>query len=451
MAEDDQGNHSHRFAGGHATLARAIKSEEQEAAITSMVKDKIRLYLEISPQGMDSAKPLQIDAILVNNGVGHRFPGGARDLRDTWVEIEFLDSERRTLASSGHRYRQDPSERDVHRLRVGLVDERGELVETHGVGHFRTPAFDHTIAPQGAAIARYALPREAAKRVDTVRARLLQRRLTPVFQAYACAENRREAGQRFKQATKRFTGLSVDACAEQPILTLAEETLEILGVKRVPDWEATYWHGVGLTGDLQERARYAIAKLHRALDLIPTGRKRPEVMVRTELARALLRAGRSVEALNELQKAEALLPDEPVIHSLRAQAYRQTWRFEEMISPLKRALSLAPNDAGLARELALAYGSLRKHRLALQAAQHGLKLEPRDVDLLRLQMLAYQELDRESVHHRSAQRVFLAHKRDEEASTIRIACSRASAECLKEQLPIPIRTVNLKNLDKMKD
>ena len=208
---------------------------------------------------------------IVNHGVGHRFPGGARDLRDTWVEIEFLDRKGRLLASSGRDYRHDATEKDVHRLRVGLVDEHGELIETHGVGHFRTPAFDHTIAPQDAAIARYSLSSSLIGRVSSIRARLLQRRLTPVFHAYACEKALTDEGKRFREATTRVSGLTVDACTEQPILTLAED-IELLSSRQpVADWEELYWYGVGLTRDLQERARFAIATLRDALEVVPEG------------------------------------------------------------------------------------------------------------------------------------------------------------------------------------
>ena len=445
MEQDAQGHHSHRFAGGHSTLARSMKSQEQEAAIEALVQNRIRLFIEPDSYRGDTLKARHVDVVIVNEGVGHRFPGGARDLRDTWVELELLDSEGRLLASSGRRYRHDANEQDVHRLRVGLVDKEGELVETHGVGHFRTPAFDHTIAPQDAAIARYQLPFSHDDRASQVRARLLQRRLTPAFHAYACAAASEDEGRRFADATERFTGFSVDACANQPILTLAESTFELGPGESAPKWESRYWHGVGLTHDLQEKARHAIGAFREALRLIPDGAERPEVMVRTELARALLRAGRSAEALEELEAAESILPDEPVIYALKAQALRQAWKLSEMVAPLTRALELAPNDAGLARDLALAYGSSHNRHAALKAAQHGLRLEPRDVDLLRLQMLAYQHLEEGSEYHRTAERVFLAHKRDEEAAGIRIACSRSSEECLKEQLPIPTRVLKPMN------
>ena len=445
MEKHPSGGHSHRFAGGHATLAKAIASSEQFSAVESITKDKLKLYIALGPRRMEGSSPLQVDVTIVNHGVGHRFPGGARDLRDTWVEIEFLDRKGRLVASSGRDYRQDATEKDVHRLRVGLVDEHGELIETHGVGHFRTPAFDHTIAPQDAAIARYSLASSLIGRVSSIRARLLQRRLTPVFHAYACKKALTDEGKRFREATTRISGLTVDPCTEQPILTLAEDVELLSSSQTVADWEELYWRGVGLTRDLQERARFAVATLRDALKVLPEGDRRPEVMVRTELARALLRAGRSAEALEELKVSEGLLPSEPVIYALRAQALRQTWRLKEMISPLTYALELAPGDAGLARDLAMAYGSTKEHRSALAAAQQGLKLEPRDVDLLRLQMLAYQGIAPESSEYKAAAKVFLAHKRDEKAPAIRIACSQTSAECLKEQLPIPERTLKLNN------
>ena len=164
-------------------------------------------------------------------------------------------------------------------------------------------------------------------------------------------------------------------------------------------------------------------------------------MVLSELARALLRAGRTHDALEELRAAEALLPNEPLIFALKAQAMRQTWRLKEMVEPLRKAIELAPADAGLLRELAIAHGSVQEHGKALEAAQRGLALEPRDVDLLRLQMLAYQNLAPQSAHHLEAERVFLEHKRDEKAASLRIACSQTSKECLKEQLPIPTRVL----------
>ena len=169
-------------------------------------------------------------------------------------------------------------------------------------------------------------------------------------------------------------------------------------------------------------------------------------MVHSELARALLRAGRTHDALQELGAAEALLPSEPVIFALKAQAMRQTWKLKEMIEPLRKAIELAPADAGLLRELAIAHGSVQEHEEALKVAQRGLALEPRDVDLLRLQMLAYQKLAPQSTDHLAAEKVFLEHKRDEKAPSIRIVCSQTSKECLKEQLPIPTRV--LKGLER---
>ena len=89
MEKHPSGGHSHRFAGGHATLAKAIASPEQLSAVESMTKDKLKLYIALGPRSVESSSPLQVDVTIVNHGVGHRFPGGARDLRDTWVEIEF--------------------------------------------------------------------------------------------------------------------------------------------------------------------------------------------------------------------------------------------------------------------------------------------------------------------------------------------------------------------------
>ena len=352
-----------------------------------------------------------------------------------------------TVASSGQRYRTDPTESDVHRLRVGLVDETGKLIETHGVGHFRTPAFDHTLAPNDSAIARYQLQGAEIPSV-AVRARLLQRRLNPTFHRYACKQASEPNAKRFIEATFDYTGLRVDPCSDQPITTLATAQLSLTPSatstsEALEPWEQLYWYGIALTGDLQERARNAIVVLERALTLVPSSSKRAETMVRAELARALLRAGKSGEALEELQRAEQILPNEPLIFTLRAKALRQVWKLEESIEPLRKALASAPRDAGLARELALAYGSTQAHTQALEAAQRGLRLEPRDVDLLRLQMLAYQHLAPESPEYAAAKQAFSRHKRDETAPSIRSACSRSSPQCQKEQLPIPLRTLRI--------
>ena len=84
------GGHSHRFAGGHATPRQSNRKLEQFSAVESITKDKLKLYIALGPRRMEGSSPLQVDVTIVNHGVGHRFPGGARDLRDTWIEIEFL-------------------------------------------------------------------------------------------------------------------------------------------------------------------------------------------------------------------------------------------------------------------------------------------------------------------------------------------------------------------------
>ena len=109
------GHSSHRFAGGHSVLAAMTGSEAQIEAVKKMVENAA--FLDITFVGVDPLKPdlplekiqsgdtVFIDVVIHNDKVGHAFPGGAQDIRDTWLEVELVDGEERTLSSAGTKHR----------------------------------------------------------------------------------------------------------------------------------------------------------------------------------------------------------------------------------------------------------------------------------------------------------------------------------------------------------
>ncbi|MEO1269288.1 MAG: multiheme c-type cytochrome [Myxococcota bacterium] len=99
---------SHRFPGGHTTMAHGLGADLQMEAVEAMLRSAATLDIValasnnpkgvlapvVGSAGVDGPaemkvspkRPLAFDVVIFNKGVGHQFPGGVRDLRDTWVE-----------------------------------------------------------------------------------------------------------------------------------------------------------------------------------------------------------------------------------------------------------------------------------------------------------------------------------------------------------------------------
>ena len=319
---------SHRFPGGHTTLAAMIGAPDQLASVRELLEgaatvDIFELDQIPASARRERAQVVGFDVVLFNERVGHQFPGGARDLRDTWVEVVVEDARGEPVAHSGVTHARTGQEDYAYVLHARLASEDGATQREHDVSHFRTPVYDHTIAPRDAEVVRYLmeLPQdfEPERLPLKVRARLRHRRLSKMIHASVCDLSRTERGQAMARQVKTHKGLEVDGCAPQPIVEIGQD-VAWLGQgaearqtdEARPAWRRHYRHGLGLLHHVQENLGEARQAFQRAQAALGEGADaRHRAMVIQGLAKVSARQGRTDEAVELFMKADALAPDTP--------------------------------------------------------------------------------------------------------------------------------------------
>lgn len=450
------GHASHRFAGGHSTFAAMIDAPDQLDAIKTQLKGAATLDMfalsDIPAHARrEDVRTVGMDVVIFNERVGHAFPGGAKDLRDTWVEIVVTDERGEVIASSGLQHEQTAREDYTYVLHARLASGDGDRQTDHDVSHFRTPIYDHTIKPRDAAVVRYVfdVKGKEARRLQ-VRTRLRHRRLTPDILAEACAFSKTDQGAEYKAHTLTHTGKRPDPCIVQPIIEVSEVSMALL-VKEdgsfevtelsapLPEWQRYYRYGLGLLHHVQENLEETRRAFEHAQKHVPEQQERARSMVIQGLGMVSARQGRTKEALALFARSDALVPDHPSNAYNIGEAYMRVWKFEEAAEAFETA-SKSGEDARILRRWAIALGSKSHHAEALGVAHRGLKSEPRDPDLLRSQMLAYRGLEgAPEAAKTSTADVYDVYKRDTKAPHVRDQCSRADPVCRAERTPIGIR------------
>jgi len=76
---------------------------------------------------------LELDVVLRNLMVGHRFPGGVNDVQDTWIEVEIHDARGRRVVRHALPFRRGG-------WQLPLWLENGEYLATPILGSERLPA-----------------------------------------------------------------------------------------------------------------------------------------------------------------------------------------------------------------------------------------------------------------------------------------------------------------------
>ena len=437
------GHASHRFPGGHSTFAAMIDSDAQLEAVRAQVEGAATLDifpLDARRLPPSAASTMGFDVVLFNASTAHHYPGGARDLRDTWVEVVVKDAEGKVLGASGVTHALTGKEDYAYVLHARLASDDGATQREHDVSHFRTPVYDHTIAPRDAAVVRYALvlPEQVAQPLQ-ITARLRHRRFSPDIYARACQDSKTEQGRERAADTLKHKGVAPDPCTPQPIMEVARTSLSLSGEQAPHTWQQHYTYGLGLLHHVQENineAREAFGAAQQALG--ESGSAREQAMILQGLARVSSRQGRTKEAVDLFMQADALLPDHPSTYYGIGEAYMRVWGFDEASEAFEKAASLQP-DARTYQQWAIALGSARKPAEALRVAQLGLALESRNPHLLRSQMLAYRALEAPEEVQKQADEAFSIYKRDDRAPHVRDRCSATDAVCRAERTPIGTR------------
>ncbi len=412
---------SHRFLGGHSWLAAMQGDESQVERYRRFLRGVASV--DVAPPVTLEGSTLGFDVVIRNLMVGHRFPGGVMDAQDTRLEVTVTDARGRVLARD-----------DSHALRSEVLDKTGTPVKLRETHRFVTAVWNRTVEPRGVQAARYRLevPADAVAPV-TVTARLLHKSRNETLRRAACAESQTAVGQAFFKTSKKLNGVALDPCVAQPIIEVASSQQTVTA----PLWERKYFHGLALSGALQEYADEARAPLASALELAPDDRSRARVMA--ALCALDGRQGRTAEALEWCSKADRLLPGHPAIDRLKGLALANVWRWAEASEQFAACAKKVPADLEAWRLLAVSLGSAGRDADALAAAQRGLQLQPREPDLLRVQALSLAALNGDSG---PALERALQYRVPDNGPSVRAACSKNIEGCAAERNPVPLRVLH---------
>lgn len=439
-----EGHNSHRFAGGHTTLAAMTGDPEQLKAVEDLIKtaatidvpafgvDKVQLT---DWNGVKAGQRVWLDVVVHNKNTGHMFPGGAQDLRDTWIELELTDADGAVIAHAGTEHEQSGNDPSAYVLQSFMVDDDGQRVTDHSVHDFRTSSFRHSIGPKDSAVVRYAFVAKQDHDDLRVHVRLRHRRLTKTFAEATCKHVSRPEDDTFKQGAKTFRNFSGDPCQPQPVVEIASSNVRFS--ETTQDWLRHYQRGQGLAHSVSESLDEAVEAFQHALRLLgPEGDAMARAKTHFELGRVLGRQGRAKDAMDQYAHAETIVGPHPAIHFGRGDAYHRVFQFKEATAWYEKAAQLADDDR-IWRELAIASGSMMEAKRTLEAAQRGLAIEPRDPHLLRNQMLALKKLKAPEDAQKQAHKAYTTFERDEQAPNIQDVCAAKDDQCRKGRIPVP--------------
>ena len=450
----------HRWAASHTAMAAQLPDPAQGEGTEDTLIDSV--VIDVGATRVDGKRVLLpeeaeirggqrvlFDVILQNTGVGHRFPGGTRDMHDVWVEVEVRDASGHLLGVSR------PSEGDnddVFVLRATMLDGSADPEILHQVHRFGTPAFDRTLPSHGAQIVRYELAAPSDPSLPLrIDARLMHRKHSRGFQLAACEASRTERGKAFAHWAEALGKVALDPCTRQPLTEIANATVWMgdgathldripLGGAARPTVERLLGQALGLLRETQEHVELAKPSLKRALVLARASDSR-NLVARVELLLGRLASvqGRADDTVAATRRAEALVGPNPVFDRVQGDAYARVWRWSEAVDAYRRVVEASPGDWTAWRALARAYGSLADDPNALAAAELGLRLAPRDEGLLRSRSLALTGLGHPDAA--LAEEAWLRHRRPDSAPKMLAACERKHVRCRTDRQPIPHYTL----------
>jgi tetratricopeptide (TPR) repeat protein len=451
---------SHRFAGGQTWLAAMRGDSAQLDAVRAMLRGaaSIDVAAVVSSDGTRSlpadgapviaGQSLRFDVVVRSERVGHRFPGGVLDAQDTWVETRVEDAQGRTLASAGTLEESTGDDPSAHGLWALQVDDAGGPLRQRETQRFRTPVFNHTIAPRDADVVRYRFdvppsldPRSLPLRVT---ARLRHRSRSLELARAACSSARTTRSVEFVAET-RERGATLDACAPEPVTEIGEAEAWIgagwaarAAPPVLPAWRRLYDHGLGFLHGLQEDLDEARPSLERALQLTPPGGAQARAMVLYVLAQVDIREGLTGDAMDHLDEADALAPGELSIERARGQALADIWQWQSAVGPLRAASLRTPLDDSLFSQLAVALASANDPAGALDAVTRGLALSPRDADMLRVQATSLDAIGSASSDIGVARAAFAQWRPADDVPALKNRCSKRFDWCAQERIPLHV-------------
>lgn len=435
---------SHRFPGAHTLMAAGLGDREQLAAVQARLRDAVTVRVVRAER--DAAGGLAIDVVVSNTGVGHSFPGGTRDLQDTWLEVSVRDDAGNLWAGAGLEHEASGEDPTAHRFAAAPVDEAGIWQRFHLVSRFVAMAWDTTIPARDARLVRYRVAPDTlgaaagalgADRDATplrVEATVRHRRHQTIYSDAVCDAAGEARGRAFVATSRAMGRAAIDPCVVPPVTDIGSAALS---VGEGPEgWRAHYDYALALSHAQSELVAEAWAPLERARELVRTEGPEARAMVESLASIVATRLGRLDDALGYAAAAEAIIGPHPSVDFRRGEAYAAVWRWEEALAAYHAAAEALPESDVAWAAVAQAAASAGQHELALEATARGLEMQPRHAGMLLNRWMALRALGASAEAVAAAHEAYLRHRPSDLASAARYRCYSEALECGRERAPV---------------
>jgi tetratricopeptide (TPR) repeat protein len=353
---------SHRFLAANTALPHLRGDAEQERRTMESLRGRASLALLWSG-------PSRVDALMRARGVGHRFPGGTMDSNEVWLEVTALDAKGKVIGISGGRGRDGALDQEAHLVRAQPVDATGAPLVRRDPQHMRGVAFDAALTPSDPQVVRFEVPKGTAR----VRARLLYRKFTPAYAAFACADLPAQIRPR---------------CLDLPIAEIAAAEVAA-GAQRTGDLATLVDWGIALADATADHADEAREPLEAARAAWPA---RVEPLL--GLARLAFKLGQTDEVVRFATEARARVPEHPAALALETRALLDAYRFAPARPVAERLARRLPGDRVALALVARARGLTGDAAGALAATDGLLAIDPESEEAFYQRSLALAELGR---------------------------------------------------------
>ena len=130
----------------------------------------------VVPVSARPGRPLEVQAVITNNKVGHDFPTGPLDLIQSWVELQVTDQNGKVVFESGNRDSSNFITPGAFIFKSEPVDQYGNLIDRHNLWEMVGVRYRRSVFPGSSDRASFSFVCPPATELH-VRGRLLYRKL----------------------------------------------------------------------------------------------------------------------------------------------------------------------------------------------------------------------------------------------------------------------------------
>ncbi len=424
---------SHRFAAANTALAFINQNKIQLATIKNFLQNEaltIDIFalsqvnthsentliapLDGIPAQVHAGDTINIDVVVRNKNIGHRFPGGTADAFDVWLELLVQDDNGVIIAESG-KLNNNLLNKDVHQFRTLLVDGNGETINKRNSWQARALIYDSRISPGTANVIhyQYKIPQKRSNEL-IVQARLKYRKFSQLYSHYVFNDNNNHTMDKQKK-------LAVDI-SKLPIITLAKDQIKLQVLSpstklatpkitlQLSDWERWTDYGIGLL--LQQNLKLAEHVFKYAIKIKPDS-----ALSHVNLGRVHLKKRDANNAAKSFEQALKLDQNNYQAHLFYADILRLTGELQRALKHLQKVLIAYPNDRSVSFRIGRIYYLQDDYRKAINYFKQVLLIDPENVKAHYNLMLCYQLLQQKKSASLHQQR-YIKFKKDDSSQTI---------------------------------